>query len=164
VPPPSRKGRSVTSPSREKGARKDSRRAGVPSRRPDVIVDFIFEDGLLFISVQNIGAAPALETSVSFSSRLMGVGGSKEISALPLFKKIAFLPPGKVITTFLDVAASYVARGEPTTLSARAAFRDDDGRRYTRVIRHDLEIYREVGYVLKPPTPGDSGPTPRRAN
>ena len=28
--------------------------------RPDVIVDFLFEDGNLFVSVQNIGSHPAL--------------------------------------------------------------------------------------------------------
>jgi len=27
--------------------------------RPNVILDFVFEDGLLFISVQNIGGKPA---------------------------------------------------------------------------------------------------------
>ena len=54
-------------------------------RRPEVIVDFVFDDGLLFISVENIGDQPALKVSVQFDQKIMGVEGGQEISALSLF-------------------------------------------------------------------------------
>lgn len=123
-------------------------------RQPNVIVDFVFDAGLLFISVKNIGERPALAVSVTFDQRLVGVGGTKEISALPLFRNIEFLPPQREIRAFLDASAAYFARKEPTKISARIAFRDPDGGRYAREVAHDLEIYREIGYVVRPaPSP-----------
>jgi len=125
-----------------------------PTAQPDVIVDFVFEDGLLFISVKNIGTRPALAVSVTFDQRLVGIGGTKEISALPLFRNIEFLPPQREIRTFLDASASYFARKEPTRISARIGFRDQDGNAYAQDVVHDLEIYREIGYVVRPtPSP-----------
>src|SRR5215470_9591315 len=46
--------------------------------RPDVIVDFIFDNGLFFISVENIGDRPALNVKTVFGHRLMGLHGTKE--------------------------------------------------------------------------------------
>jgi hypothetical protein len=40
-----------------------------------VIVDVVFEDGLLFLAVQNIGDAPARRVSVRFDRALPGAGG-----------------------------------------------------------------------------------------
>ena len=38
---------------------------GADSPRPEVIVDFVFDDGLLFVSVENIGEKPAREVTVT---------------------------------------------------------------------------------------------------
>ena len=122
-------------------------------RRPDVIVDFVFHAGLFFISIKNIGERPALAVSVRFDQRLAGVGGTKEISTLPLFRNIEFLPPKREIRAFLDTSASYFARQEPTRISARIAFGDPEGRRYAQDVHHDLEIYREIGYITRPVPP-----------
>ncbi len=116
-------------------------------RRPDVIVDFVFDRGLLFISIKNIGDQPAFAVRVQFSSRLMGVGGTREISALPLFHNLEFLAPQKEIVTFFDTSASYFCSGQATNISARITARDSNGARRVVTIRHNLEIYREIGYV-----------------
>ncbi len=122
----------------------------VPVPEPDVIVDFVFDAGMLFIVVRNIGAGAATKVSIVFNQPLVGVGGHKEISGLPVFKNVEFLPPQKEITAFLDTSASYFARNQPTKVSARVRFRDAAGRTYSREIHHDLEIYREIGYVVRP--------------
>ena len=57
----------------------------VPRGRPEVIVEFLFDDGLLFLSVRNIGEKPAVNVSVRFSKKLIGFDG-KDISALALHK------------------------------------------------------------------------------
>ncbi|HKV44031.1 MAG TPA: hypothetical protein VJT32_05060 [bacterium] len=130
-----------------------------PPGRPDVIVDFLFEEGLFFIAVKNIGTRPALRVSVRFDQRLTGAGGDREISALPLFKNIEYLAPQKTITAFLDTSAAYFARNEPTKIAAHVAFRDPVGHRYAQTLRHDLEIYRAIGYVARPArAPGGGGP------
>ena len=46
------------------------------SGRPEVIVDVIFEDGLLFLAVSNIGDRPALDVRTTFNRKLVGLGGT----------------------------------------------------------------------------------------
>ncbi len=118
-------------------------------RRPEVIVDFVFDDGLLFISVENIGDRPALKVSVQFDQKIMGVEGGQEISALPLFRSIEFLAPHKAIVTFLDTSAAYFRRGEPTRIAATITYQDSNRARYKKTLHHDLGIYKDIGYVRR---------------
>ena len=114
---------------------------------PDVIVDFIFDQGLLFIKVSNIGGRPAYKSSVTFDQQLWGVEGDKLISEIALFRLIEFMPPGKQITTFLDTSASYFKREQPTEIEAHIVFHDRDGRMHINDIKHNLEIYRDIGFI-----------------
>src|SRR5712692_7246111 len=70
--------------------------------RPDVIVDFLFEDGMLFVVVQNIGSQPAQRVHVAFDPPFKGLGGTASIPELPLFRNIEFLAPSRSIRTLLD--------------------------------------------------------------
>lgn len=119
------------------------------SAETDVIVDFIFDDGLFFISISNISDKPAYKVAVKFGCRLLGPGG-KDIAALPLFRNIEFLAPHKEIVTFLDSSGSYFSRGGPTKVSARVSYQDFQGTRKVAKINHDLEIYREIGFIRRP--------------
>jgi hypothetical protein len=114
---------------------------------PKVIVDFIFQDGLFYISVRNIGVEPAYKISTQFDKNIVGLEGKKTISELPLFKCIEFLPPGKEIKTFLDKSSSYFSRNEPTIISTRITYEDSRGKKFLKNIKHNLEIYREIGYI-----------------
>ena len=116
-------------------------------RKPEVIVDFIFDDGLLYIAVKNIGALPAYKVSVQFDKEFRGVAGEKKISDLSLFKCIEFLPPQKEIRTFLDSSAAYFERNEPVRISARIGYQDSRKKRYVNQIDHNLEIYKDIGYI-----------------
>ncbi len=115
--------------------------------RPEVIVDVVFEDGLLFLSVANIGDRPALDVRTSFNRKLVGLGGTKDVAALPLFRNIPFLAPGKEIRTLLDSTASWFGRRRATSVVARVAYRDAEKKEYKASMTHDLEIYREIAYV-----------------
>lgn len=112
-----------------------------------VIVDFVFDNGLFFISIKNIIDEPMFKISIKFDKKIFGVEGSKEISALPLFQNIEFLPPQKEIMTFLDTSASYFKRREPTKISARISYQDSKGTKYSTTIKHNLEIYKKIGYI-----------------
>ncbi len=118
-----------------------------PSRRPEVIVEFLFDRGLLFISVNNIGERAAINVSVKFDQKLTGLGGSKEISKLALFRSLQFLGPQREIVTFLDSSASYFRREQPVDLTARISYQDADSRQYKEIIRHNLEVFRELVYM-----------------
>jgi hypothetical protein len=120
--------------------------------RPDVIVEFLFDRGLFFISVNNIGSQPALGVSVKFDKKLAGLGGTKEVSALRIFKGIDFLGPKREIVVFLDSSDSYFQSKQPTKLVARVSYTDREKRKYEATINHDLEIYRELTYVVSAPS------------
>jgi hypothetical protein len=115
--------------------------------RPEVIVDFIFEEGLLYVCVRNIGVKPAYKISVHFDKPFAGVEGTKNISELPLFRCIEFLPPQKEIKTFLDTSMSYFERNEPTIISAQVQYESGCGKKYSQTMTHNLEIYKEIGYI-----------------
>ncbi|MBL1212230.1 MAG: hypothetical protein HND52_02630 [Ignavibacteriae bacterium] len=117
--------------------------------RPEVILDFIFEDGLLYIAIKNIGRKPAYKISINFEQRFRGVEGGKIISELPLFKLIEFMPPGKEIKTFLDSSSAYFAREEPEQISAEVNYQNIKSAKYRTTIVHNLGIYKEIGYVTR---------------
>jgi hypothetical protein len=148
--------------SRRAGPRRaGTRRPDAPRRGPNVILDFVFDRGLLFIAIRNIGDEPAYGVRVDFGAPLFGLGGTKEVSAQPLFRELEFLPPQKEIVTFLDTSASFFGSGQSTRIAARITTRDAAGARHVATIRHNLEIYRDIDYVDPPacaPAPLDQNP------
>ena len=116
-------------------------------REPDVILDVVFERGLLFLVLENTGDLPAHAVRIKFGERFSGVGGAKRIDRLALFRKLEFLAPWKSIEVFLDRSADYFARDEPTQLTAVISWRTPEGERRRTTIVHDLEIYRDLGYI-----------------
>ena len=117
---------------------------------PEVIVDFRFEQGLLYIALVNISGAPAYRVSVRFEKAFCGLGGECEISALRLFRRVEFLAPHKRIETLLDSSRAYFQRREPTSIKATVSFRDVHAKTHSREIVHDLRIYQDLSYVLGP--------------
>ena len=113
----------------------------------DVILDVVFDRGLLFLVLENTGDRAAHGVRVKFGERFSGVGGAKRIDRLALFRKLEFLAPRKSIEVFLDRSADYFARDEPEQLTAAISWRTPDGERRRTTIVHDLEIYRDLGYI-----------------
>jgi hypothetical protein len=112
----------------------------------DVLLDVVFEDGLLYLVLANVGERPALKVTCRFERPFTGLGGGVDVSRLRLFRNVEFLAPGREIRTLLDSSAAYFARREPTRLAVTVGWRDDRGR-HERPIVHDLAIYRDVAYV-----------------
>jgi len=116
---------------------------------PDVIVDFLFEDGMLFVVVQNIGSQPAVRVHVAFDPPFKGLGGMASIPDLPLFRNIEFLAPSRSICTLLDSSAAYFARQEPEQITATASYSDRSGQKFSSTMLHDLAIYRDIAFIPK---------------
>jgi len=129
------------------GAAAEHRR---PPREADVILDVEFEDGLLFLVLENIGFRPAHAVRVRFAGPLRGLGGEKRVDRLRIFQRLELLPPRRRIRIFLDRAALLFARDEPTELEARISWRTDDGERRSRTVRHDVDAYRDFPYLEVP--------------
>jgi hypothetical protein len=122
-------------------------RVGAPTgggRWPHAIVDFEYLGGLLFVSVENIGDAPAYGVSVKFDRKVTGIDGAQEISALNVFNNLEFLPPKKKIRAFVDSFHSYVTRGQPTVVRTVVTYHGRDGRKLADKATHDLSIYQDL--------------------
>ena len=115
--------------------------------RPEVIVEFLFDKGLFFIAVRNIGNRPAHEIKIKFDKKFSGPNKEREISSSALFRGLPFLGPQREISFFLDHSSSYFSRKQPTKISAQVAYSDPEGQKYQTKIDHDLEIYRELPYL-----------------
>jgi hypothetical protein len=118
--------------------------------RPEVLVDFIFRQGVFYVAVANVGGAPAHDVSVKFDKPFHGLGGEREISSFTLFRRLPFLAPHKAIETILDSSSAYFARREPTRITAQITYRDTEKRAYERKIVHDLAVYKDIAYVVQP--------------
>jgi hypothetical protein len=117
--------------------------------RPEMILDFEFEDGALFILLRNIGERPAYKVKTTIEPPIRGLGGSQPLADLPLFRDTPFFAPGKQIRFLFDSGALYFSRSEPTRLTVRITYADDKGRKLETVIQHDLEIYRSLAYRVR---------------
>ena len=103
------------------------------SGRPEVIVDVVFEDGLFLLSVANIGDRPALDVKTTFNRKLVGLGGAKDVAALPLFRNIPFLAPREERSgRCLDSAPSWFARARSNAITARVTYADPEKKTPTR--------------------------------
>lgn len=116
-------------------------------KRPDVIVDFVFDNGQIHVVLANQGKSCAQRIRIKFHQSLNGVDGRKVVSKQLLFHATEYLPAGKVISTFLDTTQAYFAREEPSLISLTIGFEDRFGRYYQRDICHNLEIYKDIGYL-----------------
>lgn len=114
---------------------------------PDVIVDFIFEKGVFYITLSNIGNTPACDINVAFDTAVKGLNGTKSIPGMALFQMTPFLAPGREIRVFLDTSSSYFNGNQPRKIKATVNFSDRGGKKYTNVCKHDLGIYLDIGYV-----------------
>ena len=135
------------------GAAPERRR---PPREPDVILDVEFEDGLLFLVLENIGFRPAHAVRVRFAQPLHGLGGEKRIDRLRIFQRLELLAPRRRIRIFLDRSSLLFAREQPTELEARISWQTDDGERRRRTVRHDLDAYRDFPYLEVPRDAADA--------
>lgn len=124
--------------------------SAAPNPDPFVIVDFVFDRGLLWVGIKNIGTRPAYDVKVKFSHKLMGVEGTVNVSALALFSQLTFLPGGKEISTFLDSSASYFRSRQPVLITTRITYKDERGGRHSNTIQNNLAIYRKIGFVGLP--------------
>lgn len=59
-----------------------------------MIVDFDVRDGLLFVSLANIGEGSACEVMTTFDPPFSGLEGSKDIGGMNVFRRVEFMAPG----------------------------------------------------------------------
>jgi hypothetical protein len=116
-----------------------------PAQRPEVIVDFHVERGLLFVLLKNIGSSSAWRVVTRFDRAFHGVSGRKNIAEMAVFRLVEFMPPGKQFMQLIDPISVYFNRQEPLQITATVTYLDREGRKYEERMPHDLEVYRDMG-------------------
>jgi hypothetical protein len=112
-----------------------------------VVVDVVFEDGVLYLELANLADRPALDVRCSFDPPLVDVEG-RDVSELRLFRGTRFLGPRRRIRTLLDSVAGWFGRKGAARVTVAVEYqRPGEPRRATEVT-HDLELYRELAYRI----------------
>ena len=113
------------------------------SRKPDVIVDFEHNDGLISIVIENIGDDSAYNTSVRFNKKILGMQKTKDISSLRIFQSLSFLQKKKKIKMLVDSFQFYVACRQPMQITTVVSFSNKLKQTFQNSIQHDLSIYTD---------------------
>jgi hypothetical protein len=116
-----------------------------------VVVDVVFENGLLYLELANLADRPALNVHCRFDPSLVDLQG-RDVSELPLFRQVDFLGPRRTIRTLLDSTAGYFRRKAPARITAAVEYERPGEEKRETAVTHNLEIYRELTYVLGPGT------------
>jgi hypothetical protein len=113
-----------------------------------VVLDVVFEDGLLYLELANLSDRPALNVACKLDPPLVDLQG-RDVSRLPLFRRVEFLGPRRRIRTLLDSSAGYFARESETRVTAVVEYERPEGKRQTTTVTHDLGIFRDVAYLSR---------------
>ena len=116
---------------------------------PSVILDLACERGMFLFVLSHRGDTPVRDISVKFRRKIVGMGGDLDISGLPIWTNLTFLPPGKEIRVPIDIAATFLARdkGKPLTVVVSYTEGDQDDR-WMAEITHDFTAYRDMPEVM----------------
>jgi hypothetical protein len=111
-----------------------------------VVVDVVFEGGLLYLELANLADRPALKVACTFEPPLVDLE-ARDVSKLPLFRHVEFLGPRRRIRTLLDSSAGYFAREHAMRVTIAVQYERPDGPRKVTEVAHDFEIFRELAYL-----------------
>jgi hypothetical protein len=111
-----------------------------------VVVDVVFDAGVLYLELANLADRPALNVACSFDPPLVDVQG-RDVSKLVLFRHVAFIGPRRRIRTLLDSTAGYFGRESAPRVTVVVEYERPDGERRKTKVTHDLELFRELAYL-----------------
>jgi hypothetical protein len=106
------------------------------------VVDVVFETGLLYLELANLGHRPAVDVSCRFEPPLVDAHG-RPLPELALFRHLSFLAPQRRIRSFLGPTGDYTE-----TLSVTVEYARAGGERETTRLSHDLAAFGQLSYVV----------------
>lgn len=112
-----------------------------------VVLDVDYNRGSFELVIANIGTDVAHEVRVEFSRTLVGARDT-EVSALPVFRRLRTIRPGKEVRIFLDGALDLFRRRKTNTFTAIVRWQDTAGREAKAAFRHDLDAYRGMPEIM----------------
>ena len=125
-------------------AKKKSEQEEVETRYPEVILDFEYVSGQLYIVIENIGDGSAYDVVTKFNKKILGMQKTKNISSLSIFDSLKFLPPKKKIKIFVDSFQTYILSKQPLKIKVNISFKNKLKQDFKNSIIHDLSIYEDL--------------------
>jgi hypothetical protein len=120
-------------------------------RSAEVVLDVEVEHNRVHLILANCGDAVATDIHVEFSRGLLGIGGSLDISGLPVFTRLGVLRPGRALRIFWDAAPTLLARRtESAPFVATVSWNERLRPRQRAEYHHDLSIYEQWPECLEP--------------
>lgn len=113
------------------------------SQLPEVIVDFECEGDLLFIVIANVGFSSARRISIRCDKEIRDFRG-EQITAMEIFRRLEFMPPGKRIRIFVNSFAAYLKARQPLRPKFTVTYFDRRQRKQIDVITHNLAVFRGI--------------------
>lgn len=110
-----------------------------------VVVDVVFEDGVLYLELTNLADRPALNVACSFDPPVVDLQG-RDVSQLRVFRRVEFLGPRRRVRTLLDSVPGYFGRKGPPRVAVSVEYERPGTPRRVVDVMHDLELYRELAY------------------
>lgn len=110
-----------------------------------VVVDIVFEAGLIYLELTNLSDRPALNVRCRFDPAPVDLQG-RDVSQLPLFRHVEFLGPRRAIRTLLDSSAGYFARKSAPRVTVAVEYERPGEQSRTTEVAHDLAIFRDLAF------------------
>ena len=122
------------------------------TRSAEVVLDVEIEGDRLHLVLANCGDAVATDIQVEFSCALMGLGGSIDLSTLPVFTRMGVLRPGRTLRIFWDAASALIGYGDRTPAFVAAVSWSERHRGRQRAeYHHDLSVYEHWPQCVESP-------------
>jgi hypothetical protein len=112
------------------------------TRAAEVVLDIeLDEAGAVHLVLANCGDAVATDVSVKFSRELRGIGDVPPVSALPVFRRLGVLRPGREVRVLWHSAEVLLKPpDEEEPFSCTVSWTERGGRRQESTYRHDLAV------------------------
>jgi hypothetical protein len=119
------------------------------TRAAEVVLDVEIEKHRVHLVLANCGDAVATDVQVKFSRVLSGLGGSLDVSGLPVFKRLGVLRPGRALRIFWDAApALFSQRAQTAPFVATVSWTERLRPRQQADYHHDLSVYAQLPEAL----------------
>lgn len=113
-----------------------------------LVVDFIPENGLLFVIIANYEAFPLRDCKISFSRTLPTVQ-NKKLNHLNIFKHLSYLSPGRKIRILAgETSTVLTGLGDSKIVTVSIKYRLPDGKKTAYSIKHNLSIYEDLPQII----------------
>lgn len=112
-----------------------------------VVVDFVPENGNMFITIHNQVDVGMKKISISFNQKLTGARG-RTLNEMNIFKNLSYLAAGREIEIFANRADHFLSALKNNQVIAQVSLTLPSNKNIKYSITHDLSIYSDLSQII----------------